>query len=313
MIRTILCILMISFSASANNEVWAYLMKGEESFYPKKSSITDIAHFDLKVKKDGTLTESLTKPPALNNLDTSVRHHLVITAPYNADLFHHYLDKELPFRSNIIRSIVEKSRFFDGIQIDFEGIHSDDGTAFINFLIFLKSALPKDKILSVAVMARWESYMKKYPMDAYNYKLIGKIADRVIVMAYDEHYRTGKAGPIASEAWCSKIFNHALKSIPNKKIIMGIPLYGRAWQDDVKPKVSKQIDVNNELEKRNLMTKKNPETGGSFSYKETITVNVFHETLESIKNKQALYLAQPIQGLAYWRIGQEPDNFWKSN
>lgn len=313
MIKIFLIILLAISSVVAEYEVWGYLMKGEESFYPLKSSITDIAHFDSKVKKDGSLSSGLNKPPILDNIPSSTRHHLVITAPYNADLFHHYLNEDLPFRSNIIHNIVKKSKFFDGIQIDFEGIGSDDGSAFLNFLITLKNNLPKDKILSVAVMARWESHKKKFPLDAYDYKIIGKIADRVIIMAYDEHWRTGKAGPIASYAWCNEIFDHTLNTIPSKKIIMGIPLYGRAWQEDIKPKVSKQIEIDKELNNRNLTSIKDPKNGGSFIYSQLSKVQVFHETLESIKNKQDLYLSKSIQGLAYWRIGQEPIGFWESN
>ena len=40
-------------------------------------------------------------------------------------------------------------------------------------------------------MARWAEHKQKNPRDAFDYPLIGRIADRVIIMAYDEHYRTG--------------------------------------------------------------------------------------------------------------------------
>ena len=111
----------------------------------------------------------------------------------------------LPFRDRIIADIVERSKPFDGVQIDFESISKEDGTNFLNFLAAVKKALPKDKLFSVAVMARWESYKQKNPSDAFDYPFVAMIADRVIVMAYDEHYRSGEAGPIASLPWCEKI------------------------------------------------------------------------------------------------------------
>ena len=64
--------------------------------------------------------------------------------------------------------------------------------------IVAKKALPPGKIFSVAVMARWAEHKQKNPSDAFDYPFIGMIADRVIVMAYDEHYRGGGPGPIIS-------------------------------------------------------------------------------------------------------------------
>ena len=47
------------------------------------------------------------------------------------------------------------------------------------------------------------------------------------LMAYDEHYNTGKAGPIASLNWSSKSLN--LPDIPPNKLIGGVGDYGYDW------------------------------------------------------------------------------------
>jgi len=311
MIKVFLFFILFPIITLAQYEVWAYVMNKEEKNFPKESIITDIAHFDAKIISDGLISNPMKNPPSINYVSENVRRHLVITAPHNSELSHYYLDPNLPLRNKIITNIVKESKTYDGIQIDFEAVHSNDGTAFLNFLIDLKKSLPKEKILSVAVLARWESHKKNNPLDAYDYKLIGKIADRVIVMAYDEHWRTGPPGPIASIPWCRKIFTHALKTIPNQKIIMGIPLYGRAWQTKILPNVSKQKDIINKMKNLKIQNIKNTDSGGSFQYKEEATINIFHETYESIKAKKKLYLSYPIKGTAYWRVGQEPDLFWE--
>ena len=203
--------------------------------------------------------------------------------------------------------IVKISKNFEGVQIDFEGINQRDGTNFLNFLCDLKQSLPKDKILSVAVMARWKNHKKLYPMDAYDYSIIGRIADRVIIMAYDEHYRTGSPGPIASLSWCQKIYEHALDTIPKNKIIMGIPFYGRAWQQ--LPKVSKYSDIEKLIKNNNLKTSLDTIDGGSFEINGII--NIHYETLKSLISKRNFYFSNPIKGVAYWRISQEPKNFWE--
>ncbi|RZO85348.1 MAG: hypothetical protein EVA58_04870 [Kiritimatiellaceae bacterium] len=308
MIRLLLILITLPFVSSAT-ETWAYLMHGEEPLFPAQSSITDIAHFSATVQADGSLKNKLKTPPNLPNAPANARRHLVITAPWNADLYHHYLDPDLPFRQRIIKNIVEQSQPYHGVQIDFEGIADHDGTAFLNFLIQLKKALPSDKIFSVAVMARWKEHKKKHPRDAYDYPLIGRIADRVIIMAYDEHYRTGSPGPIASLDWCQPIFSYALATIPTSRIIMGIPLYGRAWQPRTLAKAYKNRELQHELNARSLTPQTDPQNGGHFNFTETVTIQVHHETLESIQTKKQLYLSQPIGGTAYWRVGQEPQHF----
>ena len=291
-------------------EIWAYLMQGEESLFPAQSGITDIAHFSAAVQADGTLKNRLTAPPILPTAPTHARRHLVITAPWNPDLYHHYLNPELPFRERIIHQIVQHSQPYDGVQIDFEGIANRDGTAFLNFLIQLKKALPKDKTFSVAVMARWAEHKQKNPQDAFDYPLIGRIADRVIIMAYDEHYRTGPSGPIASLDWCKPIFSYALATIPKEKIIMGIPLYGRAWQPQTLAKAYKNRDLQTELSNRSITPQTDSAHGGQYSFNETVRIDVYYETLESIRTKHTYYLNQPIGVTAYWRICQYPAYFY---
>ena len=183
-IRLIFLILITNFVFAKDSiETWGYLMKGEESYFPKRSSITDVAYFEMKIDVNGDLKGNLSTPTLPPELRKNTRSHIVITSSHHPDLYHHYLNNELPFRTNIINNIVKISKNFDGVQIDFEGINQRDGTNFLNFLCDLKQLLPKDKILSVAVMARWKNHKKLYPMDAYDYSIIGRIADRVIIMS----------------------------------------------------------------------------------------------------------------------------------
>ena len=292
-------------------ETWAYLMKGEESLFPDRSPITDVACFSAKVDGDGFLKGGHLRPPALSGTNPGTRYHLVVTIPWNFTLAHIFLDPELPFRSRIIKSITERSKPFDGVQIDFESINKADGTAYLNFLAAVKKALPKDKLFSVAVMARWKEHKEKNPTDAFDYPFIGEIADRVVVMAYDEHYSGGSHGPISSLPWCRKIYSYALSTIEPGKLIMGIPLYGRGWQTPSFARAYKNSDIVDELMNRGIKSTWDPETGGTYSFDETVTVTVHYETTQSLDAKLNLYRQHPICGVAYWRIGQEPKDFWK--
>lgn len=307
----LLCLSTLCAQARTFPEVWAYLMKGEEKHFPAVSPITDVACFDAKVDADGNLSGGHLAPPTLPGANPGTRYHLVVTIPWNPTLAHIYLDPKLPFRSRIIASIVERSKPYDGIQIDFESISAKDGTAYLNFLAAVKKALPKDKLFSVAVMARWQGHKDKNPNDAFDYPFIGMIADRVVIMAYDEHYRSGSHGAIASLPWCKEIFTYAVKHIPSNKLVMGIPLYGRSWQTPTLAKAYKNREVIDEIRKRNIRPANDRNVGGSYSFEETVKVNVHFETFQSLDAKMELYGMRSIRGVAFWRASQEPEGFWR--
>jgi spore germination protein YaaH len=301
----------ISF-ATPFPEVWAYLMKGEEQYFPSSSPITDVACFSAQVDGDGNLKGGHLTPPALPGSNAGTRYHLVITIPWNSTLAHIYLNKNLPFRNRIIAGIVERSKPFDGLQIDFESISKADGTAYLNFLAAVKKALPKDKVFSVAVMSRWAEHKKKNPDDAFDYPFIGLIADRVVVMAYDEHFGGGSHGPIASLQWCKPIYEYALQTIDPAKLVMGLPLYGRGWQTPSLAHAYKNPEIITELRNKGIHPSESHETGGSYSFNENVTINVHYETPQSLKAKLSLYGQHSIRGVAFWRISQEPAGFWQT-
>jgi spore germination protein len=292
-------------------ETWAYLMKGEEKYFPASSPITDVACFSAQVDGDGHLKGGPMRPPALPGANPGTRYHLVVTLPWNSTLAHIYLNKELPFHNRIIEDLVERSKPFDGVQIDFESINKEDGTAFLNFLVAVKKALPKDKIFSVAVMSRWAAHKKMNPSDAFDYPFIGMIADRVVIMAYDEHFGGGSHGPIASLEWCKPIYNYALNTIDPNKLIMGVPLYGRGWQTPKLARAYKNPQIITELRNKGIQPSENEETGGTYTFTEKVTLNVHYETRASLKAKLKLYGKESIRGVAFWRLSQEPAGFWE--
>ena len=66
-----------------------------------------------------------------------------------------------------------------------------------------------------------------------------------------------------------------------------------------------------EIQDRQINPSNDWKNGGSYSYSETVEIDVHFETFQSLEAKLNLYAQRPIRGVAFWRIGQEPPGFWE--
>lgn len=131
-------------------------------------------------------------------------------------------------RAQLIGNILEvvKRDKYDGVDIDFEFIDPKDAAYFTLFLKELKTSLGKDIPLSVAVFARTGN--ENWPTP-YEYKNIGQIVDKVIVMAYDYSYPASKPGPVAPLWWVDQVAKYMASNIPKEKVFLGLATYGYDW------------------------------------------------------------------------------------
>jgi spore germination protein len=285
-------------SEKAVPEIWAYLVEGSEKAYKGKEPITDICYFRAIVNYKGELAGAK-EIPASVILREGVRKHLVIAELSNTALSHFILQKDSPVRNKLIDDIVNKSEGYEGVQIDFESIHAEDKNDFFSFLKDLKSKM-RGKILSVAVPAR-----TRLVDDAFNYEVLREIADRLIIMAYDEHWKGSNPGPVASMEWCEKVARYTKTVIPKEKLVMGVPLYGRSWQNANYSKEMKYDDVK-KISSKKAQNAKHPKV----EYQRSVKVTVFFESVSSIMNKVKMYSKNDIESVAFWRMGQGPEEVW---
>ncbi|XOS91003.1 glycosyl hydrolase family 18 protein [Brevibacillus laterosporus] len=67
----------------------------------------------------------------------------------------------------------------------------------------------------------------------FDYKLLGRYADRLVIMAYDEHNPRTKPGPVASIQWAEDTVRYALsQGVPAHKILLGVAGYGWNWNSN---------------------------------------------------------------------------------
>jgi spore germination protein len=287
-------------------EIWAYLMRGEEQELTGAEPVTDICYFSASLNKEGRITEKIARPGIVLKNGAKPDIHLVIAELSNASLMHFSLDPQYGVRPLLIEDICRLAETFDGIQIDFESVSSDDAGSFFDFLAALRSRLPAAKMLSVAVPARTESIAN----DAYAYARIASIADRIVIMAYDEHWSSSAPGPVASLPWCAKVVDYAKSIDANARIVMGLPLYGRAWQDKRLARALRFKNVQDIIAEKNSKSSYASELGAYFEYSESVVVKVFYDDERSIMEKLQLYRAKKVDAVAFWRIGLGPPGLW---
>ena len=287
-------------------ELWGYVMIGEESFLSADYPLTDVGYFVSAVNNFSDFAPVPKRADKFPNFKGRV--HIVSSVDSKAQA-HLLLDPKLPLRNKIIKQIVKEAQDYDGVQIDWEVVMKDDNRNFWNFLKMLKKRL-HGKMLTVAIPARTRTLEK----DAYDYAELSKIADKIIVMAYDEHWSTSEPGPIASLAWCKRIADYSKTVIPEEKLVMGCPFYARAWNDEcVGRKAYRMYRVDNVIKDVQAKTFKISANGDlSFTYDTTTRVTMFYDTVESSLKRCRNYKENQIDRLAFWRVGQENPEFWEN-
>ena len=64
---------------------------------------------------------------------------------------------------------------------------------------------------------------------AWNLAAYAKVADKVFLMAYDEHYAGGDPGPIASQGWFEQVVANAARAVPPDRLVVAVGSYGYNW------------------------------------------------------------------------------------
>ena len=118
----------------------------------------------------------------------------------------------------------------DGITLDLEGVPPGDREALSAFVQELADRLRRDgRYLGVAVPARTADDPSQAFSAAYDYRALGRSADGLWLMTYDEHHADGPPGPVASIGWVEQVVRYAVSRVPSRKVILGLPAYGYEW------------------------------------------------------------------------------------
>lgn len=284
-------------------ETWGYVSAGREDEYDSSLPITDVCYFSAEINSYGELVSV----PVRSRLKTGkARCHLVIVCDSRA-LTHFVLDPEYGVRKQLLKSIVKAAAPYDGVQIDFELVPARDRKHFLTFLADLRYMLGQAKWFTVCVPARF----KKLSDDIYPYTEIANYSDRVFVMAYDEHWSSSAPGPVASMDWSRKVMEYAIKAIPEKKLIMGIPFYGRFWAEQATAGAYYFSRLNRMMVAAGVEEITYENDIPKVKYTTQVDVTGYFNDAWSDVALLRMYKEAGVKKVGFWRVGQEDPEFWK--
>lgn len=224
-------------------------------------------------------------------------------------------------RQELIDNIIEvcKKYELDGINIDFEYMYEKDKNLFSRFIIELTPRMKElGLVTSVDVTAPDGSPNWSLCYDRY---VLGKIADYLIFMGYDQYGTSSKtAGTTAGYNWVDIALNKFITTyeVDSEKIILAIPFYTRLWTETADGKLSSKAvqmkDIEKELKGISDVEKVwlddvkqyyiEGKSGSSIK-------KMWIEDEKSIREKVSLVSEYNLAGVSSWQKGYELDTIWE--
>jgi peptidoglycan-N-acetylglucosamine deacetylase len=109
-----------------------------------------------------------------------------------------------------------------GLVMDFESLPSGAVNAYAGFLHQLRAAMPKGTVLAVTAPAGDPDWQLRR---------FASSVDRVILMAYDQHWQGGSAGPIAAQPWFIAQVQDALRQVRPDQLVVALGSYAYDWHN----------------------------------------------------------------------------------
>ncbi|MBS0255758.1 MAG: glycosyltransferase [Proteobacteria bacterium] len=147
----------------------------------------------------------------------------------------------------------------------------------------------------------------------WSVKAFAQVADKVFLMAYDEHYGGGAAGPIASNDWFYQRVASAMQGVPADKAIIALGSYAYDWHDGKSEGLTIEeawLAAHDSGSKITYL----PNVGNSgFDYlQDGSRHEVWMLDAAATWNQLKILSKMNLPSVALWRLGSEDPGFWQA-
>jgi spore germination protein YaaH len=228
-------------------------------------------------------------------------------------------------RQSMIRQLLQYSEMYklDGINIDFENVNLEDSQLVTQFVRELTPYMHEAGLvvsMDITFISSSENWSMFYERDQ-----LANIVDYLIVMAYDEHWSTSPvAGSVASFPWVESNLKTLLETVPNDRLILGLPTYTRIWKEqdtiagniEVSSKAHSMGYIQNWLKENQLKPVFDEKTGQHYveyrDEKEKATYKVWIEDADSLARRSQFVHHYKLAGVATWSRYFSSEEAWSA-
>jgi len=208
-----------------------------------------------------------------------------------------------------------KTYGLSGINVDFENVSPEDRLSLTAFVSELGTSLrAAGAVLSIDVSpdlgTDWTA--------AFDYEALGRYADYVVLMGYDEHWSGApSAGSVSSFPWVQKALNRLLSVVPAKKTILALPFYTRDWTLAPGGVASEDLTLIQQGYRIRSVAYNRlwDEEIGQYVVRysrQGMEHRIWVEDGRSLGLKSMMAAKRGVAGFAYWYMGAETDDIWTS-
>ena len=197
-----------------------------------------------------------------------------------------------------------------GVNLDIEDIRQDQKQAYVQWLDRVADALHERGLLVTVDVPMNDE-------ESFDYEAISGICDAVVLMAYDEHYPSGKPGAIAGREWYADGLGAAVSGrIAPEKLIVALGAYGYDWTVGLTKGDAEAITFEQAMQRAAEqdvdVETDSAELNSSFAY--TDDSNHEHQVwfLDAVSawNQYHALREAKARGVALWRAGSEEPAVW---
>ncbi|MFO0704875.1 MAG: glycosyl hydrolase family 18 protein [Candidatus Andersenbacteria bacterium] len=203
---------------------------------------------------------------------------------------------------------------YDGIDLDFENVHTSDKEAFTDFVLRLAAAVHKQgKVIELTAQAKKSDTDTWDGPGALDLERLREEIDRFKPMLYDFARPDTEPGALAPLAWIREVLGYWKSKVPAEKIQAALPLYGYDWSLSSEDDIGIQyVDVQHIKSKYKVSEALDPASGEvKLSYSdEHGPRTVFYQNAASVQQKVATVRAAGISAVTFWLLGgEDPQTF----
>lgn len=208
-------------------------VEGLNSLRANASRMTHLIPAWLQLNADGTLNTNAWSEPASRDAEAVARQAGVAILPMITNGENGVFDSARVHRLFASESAEDElaqlladwlsRHHYAGVNLDFENLRPEDARRYPALLARLRQTLaPRHLQLTVDL----EAANPDFPL-----RRIAENSDFDVLMAYDQHWEDGAAGPIASIDWTERVLDDARRQIPKDKLVLGIGSYAYDWTE----------------------------------------------------------------------------------